>query len=208
MLSSVVNRTGDTMFDDTLGEALALAAAAVAVPECRARATGAGDAAPDGPRADDADHRGARARSLPARRRQGAARRHHRHARLVVRADAQRAGLRRRQGPRRGTGAGAVEGDRAGRRWAPRCRRSARSSASRWRRSSATTRRSKKATTPSLEALKAYSQGLRTRRTTGDFDSVPFFRRAIDLDPRIRAGLRAARHGLRESRPGATSRAR
>ncbi len=38
------------------------------------------------------------------------------------------------------------------------------------------------ATTPSLEALKAYSQGLRTRRTTGDFDSVPFFRRAIDLD--------------------------
>ena len=38
------------------------------------------------------------------------------------------------------------------------------------------------ATTPSLEALKAYSQGLRTRRTTGDFDSVPFFVRAIDLD--------------------------
>ena len=39
------------------------------------------------------------------------------------------------------------------------------------------------ATTRSLEALKAYSQGLRTRRTNGDFDSVPFFRRAIDLDP-------------------------
>jgi serine/threonine protein kinase/tetratricopeptide (TPR) repeat protein len=39
------------------------------------------------------------------------------------------------------------------------------------------------ATTKSLEALKAYSQGLRTRRMTGDFDSVPFFRRAIDLDP-------------------------
>ena len=39
------------------------------------------------------------------------------------------------------------------------------------------------ATTSSLEALKAYSQALRTRRTTGDFDSVPFFRRAIDLDP-------------------------
>ena len=38
------------------------------------------------------------------------------------------------------------------------------------------------ATTRSLEALKAYSQGLRTRRTNGDFDSVPFFRRAIDLD--------------------------
>ncbi len=39
------------------------------------------------------------------------------------------------------------------------------------------------ASTPSLEALKAYSQGLRTRRTNGDFDSVPFFRRAIELDP-------------------------
>lgn len=39
------------------------------------------------------------------------------------------------------------------------------------------------ATTRSLEALKAYSQGLRTRRTTGDFDAVPFFRRAIELDP-------------------------
>lgn len=39
------------------------------------------------------------------------------------------------------------------------------------------------ATTKSLEALKAYSQGLRTRRTAGDFDSVPFFRSAIDLDP-------------------------
>jgi tetratricopeptide (TPR) repeat protein len=39
------------------------------------------------------------------------------------------------------------------------------------------------ATTRSLEALKAYSQGLRTRRTNGDFDAVPFFRRAIDLDP-------------------------
>jgi len=41
------------------------------------------------------------------------------------------------------------------------------------------------ATTASLEALKAYSQGLRTRRTTGDFDSVPFFRRAIELDPQF-----------------------
>jgi serine/threonine protein kinase/tetratricopeptide (TPR) repeat protein len=38
------------------------------------------------------------------------------------------------------------------------------------------------ATTPSLEALKAYSQALRTRRTSGDFDSVPLFRRAIELD--------------------------
>jgi len=43
--------------------------------------------------------------------------------------------------------------------------------------------RIEEATTRSLEALKAYSQGLRTRRTTGDFDAVPFFRRAIELDP-------------------------
>jgi tetratricopeptide (TPR) repeat protein len=39
------------------------------------------------------------------------------------------------------------------------------------------------ASTSSLEALKAYSQGSRMRRTTGDFDSVPFFLRAIELDP-------------------------
>jgi tetratricopeptide (TPR) repeat protein len=39
------------------------------------------------------------------------------------------------------------------------------------------------ATTPSLEALKAYSQGMMTRRLQGDFNSVPFFRRAIELDP-------------------------
>jgi eukaryotic-like serine/threonine-protein kinase len=39
------------------------------------------------------------------------------------------------------------------------------------------------ATTRSLEALKAYSMGIRTRRMTGDFDSVPFFRRALELDP-------------------------
>jgi tetratricopeptide (TPR) repeat protein len=39
------------------------------------------------------------------------------------------------------------------------------------------------ATTPSLEALKAYSQGLRTRKQSGDFDAVPFLKRAIELDP-------------------------
>jgi tetratricopeptide (TPR) repeat protein len=39
------------------------------------------------------------------------------------------------------------------------------------------------ASTRSLEALKAYSQGIRMRRMSGDFDSVPFFRRAIELDP-------------------------
>ena len=39
------------------------------------------------------------------------------------------------------------------------------------------------ATTTSLAALKAYSQGMTTRRTMGDFESVPFFRTAVQLDP-------------------------
>ena len=39
------------------------------------------------------------------------------------------------------------------------------------------------ATTKSLEALKVYSQGMTTRRTDGDLNSVPFFRRAVELDP-------------------------
>jgi serine/threonine protein kinase/tetratricopeptide (TPR) repeat protein len=39
------------------------------------------------------------------------------------------------------------------------------------------------ATTPSLEALKAYSMGGRTRRRKGDAEAIPFFKRAIELDP-------------------------
>ena len=39
------------------------------------------------------------------------------------------------------------------------------------------------ATTPSLEALKAYSMGGRTARRTGDAEAIPFFKRAIELDP-------------------------
>ena len=62
------------------------------------------------------------------------------------------------------------------------------------------------ATTPSLEALKAYSQALRTRRTTGDFDSVPFFRRAIDLDPEF--ALAYARLGTVYSNLGQTEESR
>ncbi len=62
------------------------------------------------------------------------------------------------------------------------------------------------ATTPSLEALKAYSQGLKTRRTTGDFDSVPFFRRAVELDPEF--GLAYARLGTVYSNLGQADEAR
>ncbi len=39
------------------------------------------------------------------------------------------------------------------------------------------------ATTPSLEALKAYSMGITTGRTKGDAEAVPFTKRAIELDP-------------------------
>ena len=39
------------------------------------------------------------------------------------------------------------------------------------------------ATTPSLDALKAFSQALSTQATVGDVAAVPFFKRAIQLDP-------------------------
>ncbi len=43
------------------------------------------------------------------------------------------------------------------------------------------------ATTPSLEALKAYSTGWRVQSTTGPGASVPFFKRAVEIDPRFAA---------------------
>ncbi len=39
------------------------------------------------------------------------------------------------------------------------------------------------ATTPSLEALKAYSMGITTGRHKGDAEAIPFMKRAIELDP-------------------------
>lgn len=39
------------------------------------------------------------------------------------------------------------------------------------------------ATTPSLDALKAYSLGLKTRYEKGDDAALPFFKRAVELDP-------------------------
>jgi eukaryotic-like serine/threonine-protein kinase len=39
------------------------------------------------------------------------------------------------------------------------------------------------ATTPSLEALKAYSSGMQTMKTKGPEAATPFFKRAIELDP-------------------------
>jgi tetratricopeptide (TPR) repeat protein len=61
------------------------------------------------------------------------------------------------------------------------------------------------ATTTSLEALKAYSQGMTTRRTQGDFDAVPFFRRAVQLDPEF--ALAHARLGTVLSNLGQTKEA-
>ncbi|HMK22252.1 MAG TPA: protein kinase [Terriglobales bacterium] len=39
------------------------------------------------------------------------------------------------------------------------------------------------ATTPSLEALKAFSMGITTFRTRGNSEAIPFYKRAIELDP-------------------------
>jgi tetratricopeptide (TPR) repeat protein/predicted Ser/Thr protein kinase len=39
------------------------------------------------------------------------------------------------------------------------------------------------ATTPSLEALKAFSSGLKVHGTSGDAPAIPFYKRAIELDP-------------------------
>jgi len=43
------------------------------------------------------------------------------------------------------------------------------------------------ATTPSLEALKAYSLGMKITDEKGYFAAIPFFRRAIELDPEFAA---------------------
>ena len=39
------------------------------------------------------------------------------------------------------------------------------------------------ATTTSLEALKAFSMGITTGRTRGDAEAIPFYKRALELDP-------------------------
>jgi eukaryotic-like serine/threonine-protein kinase len=43
------------------------------------------------------------------------------------------------------------------------------------------------ATTPSLEALKAYSTGWKAQTTKGPAASVPFFKRAVEIDPKFAA---------------------
>ena len=41
------------------------------------------------------------------------------------------------------------------------------------------------ATTPSLEGLKAFSLGMRTWEEKGDSEAIPFFKRAVELDPKF-----------------------
>ena len=57
------------------------------------------------------------------------------------------------------------------------------------------------ATTPSLDALKAYSQGEKTMVTKGDTAALPFFQRAVELDPNFAvayAGMSMSYHNLDE----------
>jgi DNA-binding winged helix-turn-helix (wHTH) protein/tetratricopeptide (TPR) repeat protein len=57
------------------------------------------------------------------------------------------------------------------------------------------------ATTPSLEALQALSQAMKTSRESGEVKSIPYFQRAIELDPNFalaQARLGAAYIGLGE----------
>jgi serine/threonine protein kinase/Tfp pilus assembly protein PilF len=41
------------------------------------------------------------------------------------------------------------------------------------------------ATTPSLEALKTFSMGVKTQQEKGDAEAIPFLRRAIEMDPKF-----------------------
>ena len=47
------------------------------------------------------------------------------------------------------------------------------------------------ATTPSLEALKAYSLGRKTRFAKGDTAALPFYKRAVELDPNFAMAYRS-----------------
>jgi eukaryotic-like serine/threonine-protein kinase len=63
-----------------------------------------------------------------------------------------------------------------------------------------------RATTPSLEALKEYSLGLKAFSQKGPSDSIPYFQQVLQLDPNFAAGYRAL--GLDYSGLGQTDRAR
>jgi tetratricopeptide (TPR) repeat protein len=56
------------------------------------------------------------------------------------------------------------------------------------------------ATTPSLEALKAYSRGVKVLLSSGSAAATPFFRRAVEIDPKF--AMAYAHLGLRYSAMG------
>jgi hypothetical protein len=56
------------------------------------------------------------------------------------------------------------------------------------------------ATTPSIEALKAYSTGIKVARSGGNEGAIPFYRRAVEIDPNF--GIAHAQLGLSYSASG------
>jgi tetratricopeptide (TPR) repeat protein len=56
------------------------------------------------------------------------------------------------------------------------------------------------ASTSSLEALQAYSQGIKAKFAKGDSASIPFYKRAIGLDPNF--AMAHARLGVASSNRG------
>jgi eukaryotic-like serine/threonine-protein kinase len=60
-------------------------------------------------------------------------------------------------------------------------------------------------TTPSLEALKAYSLGMKTRTEKGDAEALPLLRHAVELDPNF--AMAHARVGIIYSNLGASDQA-
>jgi len=56
------------------------------------------------------------------------------------------------------------------------------------------------ATTPSLEALKSFSLGVSNQGSKGDSDAIPFFKRAIESDPKF--AMAYARLGVAYANPG------
>src|SRR6185436_8122691 len=56
------------------------------------------------------------------------------------------------------------------------------------------------ATTPSLEALKAYSNGVKVNLSSGNDAAIPFYRRAVEIDPTF--AMAYAGLGLRYSAVG------
>ena len=191
VLADFVNTTGDPVFDDTLRQGLAVPAAAVAVSQPGLGSAHPPDAAVDGPCRRRTPDRGSRQRGLRAHRRRRHARGLDRQPRHAVRARTARRALRQRRRPGRGTGAGGEQGggtrrlepsrqhlQSPGRRIAEH-RRAAQSSARR-----------------SQHAVARRAQGVQRRGDLlrGTDAALPFYRRAIEIDPGF--AMAHARMGL------------